>query len=207
MASNLEKLLPGAVIHTFGRTNGTDKLFYTEANYRYFLDKYKLQISPMVATLCYFLHINHFHFVIRVKEKSELDLSHSSFTKKQKDLIENSTSNDVAESIATVVSQHFSNLLNGYAQAINKQESRHGNLIQRPFKRKRMDDENYIRTCIKYIHANPIKSKFAKKLENSRYSSYPDLISSEPTWLDRDSVLMYFGGIENMIAVHQEYLR
>ncbi|NEN25771.1 hypothetical protein G3O08_19965 [Cryomorpha ignava] len=203
---NIEKLLPGAVIHVFGRTNGRDKLFYTEANYKYFLDKYKFHISPMVETLCYFLHINHFHFIIRVKEKTELDLDHHSFTKKQKTLISNSAPNDEPESIATVASQHFSNFLNGYAQAINKQEDRHGNLIQRPFKRKLLSDERYLRTCIMYIHSNPIKSKLDRNLESSRHSSYPELITSQPTWLDRDSLLLYFGGVENMITAHKEYL-
>ena len=207
MVNKKVKLTPDALIHVFGRTNGRDKLYYTEANNLYFLDRYRFHISPIAETLCYFLHINHFHFVIRVKGPSELDLNHPSFTQTQIKLLTNSISLNIAESIATVGSMHFSNFLNGYVQAINKQECRHGNLIQRPFKRKLLRDEDYLRTCIMYIHANPIKSRLAYTLEESRNSSYPELISAQPTWLDKDTVLRYFGGLENMIAMHGDYLK
>ena len=206
MSKYIQKLLPGSVIHAYGRTNGKDKLFYSEANYEYFLNRYKHKVSPMAETLCYFLHINHFHFVIRIKETVEIDFNHDSFTRIQKIQIANSSVGDLPETLAIVASKHFSNFLNGYVQAINKQEYRHGNLIQRPFKRKLLGDDDYIRTCIMYIHANPVRSRLAGKLEDSFNSSYPLLVSDVPTWLDREATLGYFGGLDNMIALHRSYL-
>jgi len=51
--------------------------------------------------------------------------------------------------------KHFSHFFNAYAKYYNNQTNRHGALFERPFKRKLIDSEDYLRQAILYIH--PVK--------------------------------------------------
>src|SRR5665811_1583330 len=48
--------------------------------------------------------------------------------------------------------QYFSNLFNAYSKAVNKRFLRHGALFERPFKRKKINDVEYLKQAILYIH-------------------------------------------------------
>src|SRR6187402_549563 len=106
---------PSSNYHVYNRTVGDDNLFYSESNYLYFLKKYEEYIQPVAETFTYCLMPNHFHFLIRIKEEKVFS---SLLKKKNKD----STKENA---IHLYISKQFSNLFNGYSQAINKQESRH----------------------------------------------------------------------------------
>jgi putative transposase len=59
-------LLPDRTYHVFSRANGCDKLFLDENNYKFFLGRFKIHISPIADTFAYNLLPNHFHFLIRM---------------------------------------------------------------------------------------------------------------------------------------------
>jgi hypothetical protein len=65
-------LIPETTYHIYNRANGNGKLFLSPENYRYFLEKYILYISPIADTFCYCLMPNHFHFLIRIREEQIL---------------------------------------------------------------------------------------------------------------------------------------
>src|SRR5690606_28505360 len=80
---------------------------------------------------------------------------------------------------------HFSHLFNAYTKHLNEKCNRHGNLFQRPFKRKRIDDEDYLRQVILYIHHNPVHHGFVNHLSEYPWSSYHTCLSPKPTKLQR----------------------
>ena len=53
--------------HVYNRANGDDQLFYTDANYLYFLEKLNSYISAFVEIYTYCLIPNHFHLMLKVK--------------------------------------------------------------------------------------------------------------------------------------------
>ena len=65
-----------------------------------------------------------------------------------------------------------------------------------------IDNEDYLKTCIVYIHNNPVKHGFVKSVEEYKWSSYNNLISVMDTFLEREFVLDFFGGKENFIRYH-----
>ncbi|MBC8343834.1 MAG: transposase [Bacteroidetes bacterium] len=68
----MEQLFEDHYYHIFNHANGPENLFVEEKNYIFFLDKYKLYITPLVHTIAYCLMPNHFHMLIRVKTLKEI---------------------------------------------------------------------------------------------------------------------------------------
>jgi len=52
--------------------------------------------------------------------------------------------------------KHFSHLFNAYSRYLQIRTGRTGNLFERPFKRKLIDNEEYLKTAVLYIHNNPV---------------------------------------------------
>jgi REP element-mobilizing transposase RayT len=58
--------------HIYNRGNNGEKIFYNEGNYAYFLRRYEHYISDYAVTYAYCLLPNHFHFLIKVIDKTKL---------------------------------------------------------------------------------------------------------------------------------------
>ena len=181
------KLLPGHTYHVYSRANGKDKVFLTDENYRYFLQKYRQYIVPLVDTYCYCLMPNHFHFLIRFKTEEELTKS-----------IEENYSD-----LSTFISIKFQYFLGSYSKAFNKQNRRKGSLFMHPFKRKLIQDDYYFRNLIHYIHYNPIAAELCKKPNEWNYSSFNAIIRTSNSLIEKKVVIDTFETIENFIYVHQ----
>ena len=161
--------------HIYNRGNGKEKLFFNEENYKYFLRQYKKYLSGFIDTFAYCLLPNHFHLLVRIKsDKPEL------------------------------VSQMFRKFFISYSMSINIQEKRKGNLFQRGFKRKLIDDEKYFYSAVYYIHANPVHHKIVKDFRNYKFSSYNSLLGNNKTKLCSDEVIGWFGGKGKFISYHSE---
>ena len=201
MQNRIAILIPEATYHVFNRANGKERLFFSEENYHYFLKKYASLISPVADTFCYCLMPNHFHFIIRVKTAAELQCSNLSGFQTLTGLSE--------EKLSTLLSRQFSHLFNGYAQAINKQETRKGSLFMRPFKRKRITDDKYLKNLVHYIHFNPKEAGLVAKLEDWKFSSFNAI--SDPTGLKnlsglaikKEEVIEWFEDLENFMDFHK----
>ena len=198
MQNKIEILVPETTYHVFNRANGNEKVFLTDKNYTFFLEKYRGYIPEIADTFCYCLMPNHFHFIIRIKSEGELEKHFKSTLTGFKTL---SGLNESA--LSKLITQPFSHLLNGYAQAINKQEKRKGSLFMRPFKRKRITDENYLRKLVYYIHYNPVEAGLAASCKEWQYSSYNALISTSPTLIAREEVIEWFDDLGNFIYCHK----
>ncbi len=59
-----------------------------------------------------------------------------------------------------------------YSSYFNKRYKRVGHLFQDRFRSERIETENSILTCLRYIHNNPIKAHITKNLSDYKWSSY-----------------------------------
>ncbi|MGB7784482.1 MAG: hypothetical protein WBL27_00125 [Salinimicrobium sp.] len=177
-----EKLEPGNYYHIYNRGNNGGALFFENENYLYFLRLYEKYMASIANTLAWCLMKNHFHFLIYFKEKEEI--------------LKN-------ELLIKEPSRQLSHLFNSYPQAVNRKYGRTGSLFERPFERKKIDSEKYLKQLILYIHNNPVNHNVVENVEDYKWSSYHVMVSSEPTTFDRQQVIDLFGDLENFKACHK----
>ncbi len=188
-------LEPDCVYHIYNRANGSEPIFLSDENYRFFLAKYSKYISPITDLFAYCLMPNHFHFLVRVKGEKELDAIFRAFPK--------FGTLEKLLPLSLLLSKQFSNLFSSYTQAFNKVEGRKGSLFMKNFKRIKVTDERYFAKLVHYIHYNPIEAGLAENLKVWKYSSYPSFFSKKPSAVRRGEIIAHFGDLQNFIYCHQ----
>jgi REP element-mobilizing transposase RayT len=183
---------PGCYYHLYNHGNSEDDIFRAEENYCQFLSKYAYYINAIAETYAFSLMPNHFHFLIRMKEKLEIEPLEF---KCLKDL--------TVENYNRKIAQQWSNFFNSYAKSFNKQYDRRGSLFLENVKRKKVEDEQYFRKLIHYNHANPVMHGFVKEMRDWKFSSYHSFLSDKVTYLKREEVLDWFGGMEQYREFHR----
>ena len=184
-----ETLDYGKFYHIYNHGVGNRDLFREPDNYEYFLSLWDKYISSIAVTYAWVLMKNHFHALVKIKNESEIV---AVFTPDR-------VSNPVRGIIA---SKQFSNLFNAYAQAFNKRIGSHGALFERPFGRKLVDNEYYLKRVILYIHNNPVHHGFCSHPIEYPWCSYLSCISIKPTKLHREAVIGWFDGEANFKTMH-----
>lgn len=188
----MEILLPSYYYHIYNRGNNREDLFRTPGNYQHFLHLYEKYIFPVAETFAWVLMRNHFHLLVKVKppegEVVDIDLKGLQNLSGQRDS----------------ATQAFSNLFNAYAKGFNKMFSRTGSLFEKPFHRKVVTSERYLRQVIIYIHHNPQNHGFVNNFRDYPWSSYGSILSVKPTRLSRDEVLGWFNNKGNFVEVHKQ---
>ena len=188
----MEQLEDGYFYHIYNRGNNSDKIFFTEENYQYFLKLLVKYIVPVADIYAYCLLNNHFHFLLRIKEKEDIVFQKLKFS-----------TTKIPKEISA--SRQFSHFFNAYSQAINKKFARTGSLFEKRFERKKITNENYLKQVILYINTNPLKHNLVERLEDYKWSSYNSIISKAKTNLKRDEVIEMFYNQENFIYCHKNY--
>jgi len=171
----------GQYYHVYNRGNNYENIFVEEKNYSYFLQKIKEYILPVADIYAYCLLKNHFHVVLRIKD--EIDLS---------------------EKFKNKIHLPFSNLFNSYSKSINKAYGRAGSLFQEHLQRNRIENEEYLKQLIIYVHLNPVKHKFTASFESYLHSSYRSYLSTKSSNIDREFILELFNDLENFKFYHDE---
>jgi REP element-mobilizing transposase RayT len=178
--------------HIYNRGINRENIFFQERNYGYFLNLYAKHIEPVVETFAYCLLRNHFHILVRIKSESEINPDHPL---------------KVSETFRVLTpSQKFSDLFNAYAKAINTAYERTGSLFQHPFGRVPKTDNYQFWSVIAYIHQNPQKHKFVEDFRDWKWSSYKTILSEMPTKLQRQAVLEWFGGRQQYLDLHSQWV-
>lgn len=186
-----EPILHGNYYHIYNRGNNGINVFLETESYYHFLRLYAKYIEPVAETYSWCLLKNHFHLLVRIKDKIEVDQNELTYT--------------TTEQPKTIdPSRQFSHLFNAYTQAINKRHNRTGSLFETTFERKLVASEKYFQQLIFYIHNNPVHHGFLKQMSLYPWSSYETLISNKPTKLKRKDVIELFGDMENFIFYHNQ---
>ena len=181
--------------HIFGRAIGNEKLFITDENYTFFLNRFYKYISPVANLYAYNLLPNHFHFLLEIKKEEEL-LPLFKAVKKNRKVYETWQPD--------FVMQQFSNLLNSYTKSINKIYNRKGTLFINTLKRVLVENESQLSSTLFYVHKNPVHHGLCEQITDWPWSSYKELLSESPTKLKRDEVLGWFGSKEQFIKFHSQ---
>lgn len=188
MKDYYQPLYPNTFYHIFNRGNNRENLFYLRRNYHYFLTKYDHYLSDYLETYAFCLLPNHFHLLVKVKDKIEIC-----------DAI--AWSDSIA--VTRQISEQFRRFFISYSQAINKQEGRTGSLFQKQFKRLPVTNQRYLKSVIYYIHANPQYHGIATNFKSYPYSSYFKMLVAQHTKLKKKEVIQWFGSSEQYRVFHQ----
>ena len=197
MEIRTDHLEPDFFYHIYNRGINGVRIFESEENYFYFLKRLKVFLSPVCEFYAYCLMPNHFHFVVRIKSDKEIEAFSKNDNNKQV------FSEKGLHSYDSLISKQFAKFFSSYSQAFNKfNKNRTGALLESPFKRIRIENEEYIRKLIIYVHQNP--KNLVEQLEDYSFSSYRSIVSDEVTFLKRKEVLEIFDDRENFCFCHQK---
>ena len=169
-------------------------------------------LTPVAEVYAYALMGNHFHFALRVKNEDEIGFLNSEnsnsdilmtkwktyFPKMQNDIPKD---NFKKKPSPEKMLQH---LCNAYAKWFNVKHKRTGALLEHPYERIEVSNEDYLKQLIIYIHNNPVKHGFCEHSAEYGWTSYLSLVSVKPTKLVRDTVMGWFDNKANFISVHQK---
>lgn len=167
----------GKYYHVYNRGNNKDRLFFSTADYYFFLRKYYNYLDTYVETYAYCILPNHFHFLVRVKEDGNGG--------------------------ATSVSNQFRKLFICHTMRVNSINGRKGCLMSRNFRREEVIDERYLMNVIRYIHLNPVKHGYITQNSSYLYCSFYDVLANKNPYVKRTEILNLFGGMEQFLEFHR----
>jgi len=171
--------------HIYNHANGNENLFREEKNYSFFLQKYELHINPIAETIAWCLMPNHFHLLVKIKSEEEINSTFPKFRTLEK-----------FDDKTNFISKQFANFFSSYTQSFNKVYNRRGSLFLKNFKRKEINDENYLRNLVLYIHLNPVHHGFTDRVQQWKWTSYDNFMIG-------DLSTLLFGDAENYQWLHK----
>ncbi len=203
MAINKKYLAPfieEGVYHVYNRTNNKELLFRSEENKRYFLNQFFKFLHPFSDTYCWCLLPNHFHILIRIKQKEEIDshlkvIPFENLKPAERKYLE-------MQGCDELMTNAFHRFFTSYSMAFNKMYNRRGNLFHRPFKKVEVIKDVHFTQAIVYIHANPVKHGLTNDFTSYKWSSWQAILSGVSTNLQREECIDWFGGREQFIKAH-----
>jgi len=202
MRNTSPEIEPDCFYHIYNRANGSERMFLSDENYRFFLRKYIEHLNPIVNTYCYCLMPNHFHLLVQIKSEAELVEFFSARKSKALPTLEELCKLK-QKTLSLLVSKQFANFFSSYTQAFNKQQNRMGSLFMKNFKRIKITDEKYFKKVVHYIHYNPVDAKLMSDPARWEFSSFSTVLSTNETFLKRDELIEWFHDLENFKVVHQ----
>ncbi|NDP20566.1 MAG: hypothetical protein GZ091_05755 [Paludibacter sp.] len=214
----MEKLKPDTSYHIFNHANGFENVFSEDDNFRYFLEKYRVHISPIAETYAYCLMPNHFHLVVRIRKREVIEklILSNNFSKNNLSKVLNFGKVDgkeidrekveTNEVIEKFLSKQFANLFSCYTQSFNKVYNRMGSLFIKNFKRDVILDKAHFLNTIMYTHRNPVHHGFCKEYSDWGYCSYFEVVDGKSTIVEVEKLIKTFGGKIEFINLHKKYL-
>ncbi len=206
-----EQFIQGNFYHIYNRGNNRCDLFHEADNYEHFLGLYDKYISPVAETYAWVLMPNHFHLLVRIKEDvvykyTNVDRSIDAvkFKDHKWETIDLSACEAPDSVKKPVPHRHFAHLFNAYSRYFQQWSGRTGNLFERPFKRKAINNDHYLKRVILYIHNNPVHHGFCTHPVEYPWTSYLSCISIKQTRLKRETVLGWFDDQANFKTAHNE---
>ncbi|WP_423129793.1 transposase [Gaoshiqia sp. Z1-71] len=212
----MHSLHPDTSYHIFNHANGFENVFREPENYRFFLEKYHLYISPVAETYAWCLMPNHFHLVVRIRKRRQLEelirlkkLSTFSkvqnFGKGKNRIIDESKIRD--NEIEKYLSKQFANLFSCYTQSFNKANGRMGSLFVKNFKREPINSREHFLHAVIYTHRNPIHHRFRDCYDDWPYSSYFGILNGDEPGIETRKLLKLFGGKDAFKQLHHNSLQ
>ena len=212
----IEPLKSGKYYHLYNRGINSENIFLDKDDYLHFLRLYDKYMSPVAYTFAYVLMTNHFHLLVKIRDKVAYRYSNDSklFDTERFNDIKWETV-DIGDDLSACEApdnvnggklpkphMHLSHLCNAYAKYFNKRHERHGALFERAFKRKMIDNGEYLKKLVLYIHNNPVHHGFCEHPVEYPWSSYLACISVKPSKVHRNAVVGWFDSEANFKELH-----
>lgn len=176
---------PGNYYHVYNRANAFEKLFYSDENYLFFMEKTNKYLPEIATLYAYSLLPNHFHFLIKTLPEESIHLG---------------SSLDYSDRI----SQAFSNLFNSYTKSFNSYYRRRGTLFSRHFKSRVVETMNYRTNCVLYLHHNGVHHNLCREPDQWPYTSH-EKVMNNPEISEVAEVISWFGGVDNYLNAYRHY--
>jgi REP element-mobilizing transposase RayT len=213
----MQPLVPAASYHIFNHANGFENVFREEENYRFFIEKYRLYITPVAETFAYCLMPNHFHLVVRIRKREEIEalirnkIEISNFSNSTPSKVSNFGRGGTIEidkiddvAIEKFLSRQFANFFSSYTQSFNKMYQRMGSLFIKNFKREVISNKEHFINAVVYTHRNPIHHGFCSSFTSWGYSSYLEIADQKSDVVAVEKTVKIFGGVAFFEQVHLE---
>jgi len=168
---------PGFTYHIYNRGNNYQNVFFSDEDYQLFLNKFKFYLGNYCSLFAFALLPNHFHFLLRSNENNTV----SQFSK-----------------------QYLKFILS-YTNKINYRMKRNGSLFLARFRRIKIEDEDYQRRLLYYIHHNPVKHGITENFKTYKFNSYQIFLSDKPTGLARNEALSWYGDLKGFAEYHDYF--
>jgi len=181
-------ILGGNYYHIFNRGINSQKIFFTEDNYHYFLKLLNKYLVSHISIISFVLLPGHFHLVIKVNDSIKGIPPSDDITGESE--------------VGNYVSEQFRRMFIAYSMAINKQEKRTSSLLDKNFKRIEITEHEYLQYCIFYVHFNPEKHGYTTNFKNYKFSSYLTYLSNKKTQIARQLGLDIFVDLESFVNYH-----
>ena len=137
-----EIIEPDAFYHIYNRGINSCSIFQNEENRLFFLSKFAHYLNEICEVYAYCLMPNHFHFLVKIKSKETV----KDFAEKN---TKSTTENESGlHSFSNVFSKQMGKFISCYSQSYNKVNNRHGALLESPFKRLKIDSDEYLKNLI-----------------------------------------------------------
>lgn len=185
-----ELLSPGNYYHIYNRGNNRELLFFEEADFQNFLDRYHKYLGDIFETYAWCLIPNHFHFLIRVKDTGPWGRN----LKGNRD------------EACKIISTRMRLFLMSYAKRINMRRERYGSLMVKNFRRKKVGSTEYLKQLVIYIHSNPGKHRLSKDQVNYKWCSLGEYQKMRKVYCELDEVIRWYGGKQNFLESHEQFL-
>ncbi len=188
----------GAVYHIYNKVVSGENLFNDPSDYKDFFERYSIYLAPYFDTYAYNLIPNHFHFLVRVKEKAKIDVSNENTTAAHKYL-------QGDESINFFLENQLARIFGGMALRFNAKNNRVGPLLKSGVKRVLLKTEERVIYQLLYIHHNTIHHGLGAEYDDWKYSSYLAYLSQDHSQLDRDYIFQLLGNKDEFLRLHAQF--
>lgn len=195
-----QKFDEGLVYHIYNRSISNLVLYREEVDYEDFLFKYAKYFSNYFDTIAYCLIPNHFHFIVRIKKVSDIQISlKNEKTKAAQKLL----NNDIE--LNTFLEDQMKRFFSSVALTYKNKYGHRGAVFEERMKRVAAKSESKIMYLLCYIHHNPIHHFLVKKYEEWKNSSYNYYKSEGESIIIRDEILNWIGGIDVFDQMHKDF--
>lgn len=162
-------VLPNYPHHVVQRGHNRQVIFVEAEDYEHYLsDLRDLKDAFGVKVYAYCLMTNHVHLLLTPDES------------------------------ATGLSQLMKTLAARMTRYRNRLEGRSGTLWESRFKSSVVQSDSYLLACSRYIELNPVRAKMVRHVAEYPWSSYPQRVGLEPSWLDSDPCFDALGDSESL---------
>mgnify|MGYP006297627569 CR=1 FL=1 len=168
MPSRKIRFHPGDTYHLYNRGHNRENIIVERENYAYLLRLVRRHLHPVMDILAYCVMPNHYHLLVKIKQKSD-------FLSEPKVHTKSDFSHELPADASPRISEAMRRLSIAYTKAINKRYGRVGALFQGPYQAKPVPPERLLDLSC-YLHHNPVAAGLVEDAADWPYASARDYL-------------------------------